>query len=614
MRRVVLTVLLGLAMATMLASCSGASSVVDDVVTGDDVTTSESDAGIRPEGWTEATHGKGAAPDYATVFPQEEVLLIELTIGATDWQAMLDDMVDMYGESGGGGSKQQSQIPPEVIAVCDDLEVGDSCTASLPGKEVTGLCEEVWDGLVACSAEDSGTESDAAVAACEGLEAQAACLFPAGQGTLDGICLQTGMLVCVPQEAVKTCSAAVAGDDCAVGPPGNQKAGTCSDFGGTLACIPEGQGPGGGGLIGLDRNPIWVPCTVQANGLSWQYVGIRFKGNSTLRFTWQEGSYKLPFKLDFDQFEDDHPEIDDQRFYGFKRLTFANNQRDPSYLREKLAGELLSEGGVPTPQRAFVRVHVDIGAGLQYMGLFTMAEVPDKPLFQTHFGDDEGNLYKPEGIGAKWISDYPVDEDSFPKKTNEELADWGDIEATRAALYADRTDAAAWRATLEARFDADGFLRWLAINTVIQDWDQYGNAPHNYYLYGDPAADGRLSWIPWDHNESLKAAGGIMPPLALDMESVGNDWPLIRFLLDDPVYQEAYWTHVADFVAGPFANETISARAQGAHDLIAPYVVGVEGEVEPFTVLSGEAAFDDGLADLLEHIATRHDEVAGEAR
>ena len=42
-----------------------------------------------------------------------------------------------------------------------------------------------------------------------------------------------------------------------------------------------------------------------------------------------QGSAKLPLKLDFDQFEDEHPEIENQRFYGFKQLALANNLMVP---------------------------------------------------------------------------------------------------------------------------------------------------------------------------------------------------------------------------------------------------------------------------------------------
>jgi hypothetical protein len=36
----------------------------------------------RPDGWTEETQGKYAEPDYATVFPQDAVNRIDLTIAA----------------------------------------------------------------------------------------------------------------------------------------------------------------------------------------------------------------------------------------------------------------------------------------------------------------------------------------------------------------------------------------------------------------------------------------------------------------------------------------------------------------------------------------------------
>ena len=34
------------------------------------------------------------------------------------------------------------------------------------------------------------------------------------------------------------------------------------------------------------------------------------------------------------------------------------------------------------------------------------------------------------------------------------------------------------------------FLDWLALNTLIQDWDTYGYYAHNYYLYAAPGEKG----------------------------------------------------------------------------------------------------------------------------
>lgn len=49
----------------------------------------------RPEGWTDETHGKNAAPAYETVFPSDKVQRLDISISAEDWQAMQDDMTDM---------------------------------------------------------------------------------------------------------------------------------------------------------------------------------------------------------------------------------------------------------------------------------------------------------------------------------------------------------------------------------------------------------------------------------------------------------------------------------------------------------------------------------------
>ena len=108
-----------------------------------------------------------------------------------------------------------------------------------------------------------------------------------------------------------------------------------------------GGGPGGGGPGGgfPDENPIFRPAEVYYNGLQWYKVGARFKGNSSLSFSWRNGVWKMSFKLDFDEFEDEFPEIENQRFYGFKQLSLKNNFDDESQLREKVAADIFRESG-----------------------------------------------------------------------------------------------------------------------------------------------------------------------------------------------------------------------------------------------------------------------------
>ena len=72
---------------------------------------------------------------------------------------------------------------------------------------------------------------------------------------------------------------------------------------------------------------------------------------------------------------------------------------------------------------------------------------------------------------------------------------------------ADASNAQTWRDGLEQVFDVYGFLRVLAINQAMVNWDSYGCMSHNYYVYSDPSDDGRIKWFPWDLNEAMLASG-----------------------------------------------------------------------------------------------------------
>ena len=276
---------------------------------------------------------------------------------------------------------------------------------------------------------------------------------------------------------------------------------------------PGGGGPGGGGIGAGDmtpENPMWVPATIEFEGNTWTNVGVRYKGNSSLTSGWRSGTLKLPLKLDFDQFEDEHPEVDDQRFYGFKQLSLSNAFSDESFLRDAATSDILEEAGLPAARTAFYEVVLDYGEGPVTLGLYVMIEVVDDTVVDRYFGNDDGNIYEAEGSAASFAAST-VDriEQSFQKESNKEEADWSDIETLFQVLHDEgrTTDPAAWRAELDSIFDVDGFLEWLAISAVIQHWDAYGNMSHNYYLYHDPDS-GQLEWISWDHNMAMSAGMG----------------------------------------------------------------------------------------------------------
>lgn len=474
---------------------------------------------LRPDGWTDETHGKGADPDYETVFPQGAVNRIDLTVAAGDWQAMQADMTEMLGEPGSMGDEQE--IPQEFFDACVDLDEGEACEVF--GGAIVGTCVSIMGAELACFSDE--------------------------------------MLEQIPE------------------------------FDGDIDLVPN--------------KPVYVPCTFVFEDKTWEHVGLRFKGNSTLAYGWWMGSSKLPLRLDFDEFEDQYPEIDDQRFFGFKWLSLTSNFNDVSYLRQKVGSDIFRAAGVPSPQTAFYRVFIDHGDGPVYFGLYTGTEVPHDPLLDAQFGSDDGNLYKASGAGATWAV---FDLESFDKKSNESEGDFSDLERMFEALHASHADPELWRTNLEQTFDVDGFLRWLATNTVVENWDAYGNTPQNYYLYSDPLDGGRVAWIAWDFNESLKSEGTMLPVLGLDLAEVTDDWPLIRFLMDDSIYRARYLVQVSDVLDEVFAVETTQERYRGAHELISPYVFGADGELPEYSFTDPDM-FDAALEQLNDHVAERNLEV-----
>lgn len=353
------------------------------------------------------------------------------------------------------------------------------------------------------------------------------------------------------------------------------------------------------------EDPDYVNVALRFGGKRWDHVGFRLKGNSSLAAAWRGGKFKLPFRLKLDQFAGDYPRIRGQRFYGFRELSFSPAVADASLIRERLASELLRASGVGAARTAFYRVWIDFGGGSRYVGLYTAVEVIDDTYPLHAFGEDDGNLYKPTSTLASFRAD------EFEKKSNKSAADFSDVQAFVAALNDPRRTAqpSVWRSALEATFDVDHFLRWLAVNTTMVNWDSYGTMAQNYYLYRHNTRG--LVWIPWDHNESFTnnpPIVGVQPTfngLSYTVNEVGPQWPLIRFLIDDPVYNARYRELLRELRATVFTEAVMHPLIDRLHAQVAPWAVGETGEYPTATFLPSATAFTDARPALRAHVSVR---------
>lgn len=379
----------------------------------------------------------------------------------------------------------------------------------------------------------------------------------------------------------------------------NGNAGTCQrttgpricqvdayDFGDVNDVDPEAAAPF------WSREPAYFHADLAFDGVPFTSVGIRYKGNFGLASA--EGE-KKPFRLKLDKWETTIPAITDQRLFGFQTLSFSPNQTDPSNLHQVLANALFREHGIAAPQAGFVEVSLDTGSGPRLLGVYAMTEIPDNPMLEREFDDDTGNLYKPDGRGAHFVSFVDA---SFHKQNND-TAPKTDVADFVTALHAPRTDRVAWRAGLEARFDMRGFADAYAINQAIGNWDTYGGLAHNFYLYNDPAT-AQLRYIPWDFDLAFDRTG------ASDLTLRGFDgrWPLLQALARDVEYATRYEAKLAAFAAAELDGGVLTARVDVLAAMIRPAIVREEA-VRPGVL----DAFELGIAEMKAHLDLQRDEI-----
>jgi len=258
----------------------------------------------------------------------------------------------------------------------------------------------------------------------------------------------------------------------------------------------------------------------------------------------------------------------------------------------------MRESGAIASRVAHYRLYIDIGIGNGpiYFGLYTSVEVVDKRFLEDRFGDDSGNLYKPDGPGSDLTSFMGV---AMEKETNEDEADWSDVQRFIEILNTNYPNTDYFKSAIEQVFDIDTFLSWLAVNSVLCNIDSYAGTGHSYFLYNNPV-DGKFYFIPWDCNESFGAFYGSRNAGNMHEWNIFNPTdsgpkPLIEKILEVPEYMAAYTEKIHALLDGPLSDPEITARIESLHSLARPYVIGAQGEFPPNTLLSDQNLFDQAL-------------------
>jgi len=313
----------------------------------------------------------------------------------------------------------------------------------------------------------------------------------------------------------------------------------------------------------------YVPTDIRFDGRIWKDVGVRFKGNSSLKS--MPNGLKKPFKFDFDRF------IEGQDFFGYQKLNFSNGFKDPSFLREKLAYHLFQKLDVPAPRTVFAKLYLTVDSvyDQEYLGLYTMIEQVDRVFLVDHFGNDDGLLVKPDRIpdliplGGRW-KNY---EQRYTLKSRKKDSDTGRLISFLEFLH--KSDDAQFAEQIEHYFNVDSFLKLMAINTVLVNLDSYFGTGHNYYLYHDTRTD-QYNMIPWDLNEAFGNFQQGQANRLLDMDinhpSIGRRMLVERLLIIED-YRFEYHRNLQALIDIEFHPETMALEIDRLANLIQEAVI-----------------------------------------
>jgi len=342
-------------------------------------------------------------------------------------------------------------------------------------------------------------------------------------------------------------------------------------------------------------------ATVEYNGIKLENVGIRTKGNLSLRSVVQmQDSDRYSFKLSFDEY------VSSQTLLGISKINLNNNYSDATYMREFLTYELAQSMGLPTPEFSYVNVYVNG----ELRGLYLAVEQVGDSYLERNFGNSYGALYKGIMVNGSDLIYRGDEESDYPGLERKSKKSNGDVLIDMIKKLNDGTD-------IESVIDVEDALGYIALNAVTVNTDSYiGGNKQNYYLYEN---NGVFSILPWDYNMAFSGLGGMFGGGGGGGESSNTSYmideptdssieerPLVAKLLSNETYKAQYHEMIQSVLDDYLNDEAFQARVKQLQELIADDV-----KADPTAFYTSEQ-FEQGIQSLLTFTSSRVENVQGQ--
>lgn len=304
---------------------------------------------------------------------------------------------------------------------------------------------------------------------------------------------------------------------------------------------------------------------VKINGVQFDSVGVKYKGNSSYDSTY----LKNPVHIEIDH-------VINQSYQGIKDIKLGNGYADPSMIREVLAYDIL-QNYMNCPRSNFAQLYINGN----YTGVYSNTESINKDFLSSQFSSSSNTFFKcnpivTPGPTTKSNLKYISNDSSNYFNYYELKSNTGWEELVR--LCDTITN---FPASVGNNIDMDRAIWMLAFNSVLVNLDSYsGVFCQNYYLYKDNT--GRFNPIVWDLNMAFGgfpfAGSGASSMGSLTVANMqqfspvfhGTDpyWPLIKAVISDPSYKKQYIAHANTILSEVFSSGNYLSSANNLQSIV----------------------------------------------
>ena len=141
-------------------------------------------------------------------------------------------------------------------------------------------------------------------------------------------------------------------------------------------------------FIASAQSEEYAPCSITIDGEKFDTVGIRGKGNTSLRTVASLDSSRYSFKVEFGHYSGG------VSYHGLDKISLNNTIQDTTYMKDYLTYRAMASFGVSAPLCSYAW----ITANGEDWGLYLVVEGVEESFLQRNYGSGYGELYKPDSM------------------------------------------------------------------------------------------------------------------------------------------------------------------------------------------------------------------------